>query len=48
MKKNINTKDNSTPYRTLSIGKVEAPVKHKEQPKSGVIKGSGDLRGKRG
>lgn len=43
-KKNNTTTDNSTPYRTLGIGKVSAPNKPKNEPKGRVLKGKGDLR----
>ena len=45
--KNQNSKDKSTPYRTLSAGKINAPTKAKaDEPRSVVIKGAGDLRSK--
>lgn len=43
-KKSTNTNDKSAPYRNLGLGKVTAPVKQKDEPKSRVIKGGGDLR----
>lgn len=48
MKKNISTCDKSAPYRTLGIGKITAPTKQKDEPKSSRISTAlGDLRGKR-
>ena len=45
-KKSKSTTDKSTPYRTLSLNKVTAPVKLQNEPKCSVIKASGDLRAK--
>ena len=45
MKKTSTTIDKSAPYRTVGIGKIDAPVKDKDQPKSAVIKSNKDLRG---
>lgn len=45
MKKTTTTTDKSAPYRTLGIGKIDAPVKHKDEPKATVIKSNKDLRG---
>ena len=43
-KKSKNTTDNSTPYRNLGMGKINAPNKPQNEPKSGVIKSDRDLR----
>ena len=48
MKKTNTTIDKSAPYRTMSIGKVEAPVKPKGEPGAGKITSKTDLRDKRG
>ena len=45
MKKNTNTQDKSTPYRTMSYKKIAAPVAIKGEPKATKIQGKGDLRG---
>ena len=47
-KKSNKTIDKSAPYRNLGMGKITAPVKPADQPKSRVIKGEGDLRCKGG
>ena len=47
-KKSNGTIDKSAPYRTLGIGKVTAPVKPENGPKSRTIKTNGDLRVKGG
>ena len=47
-KKTKNTTDNSTPYRTFGLGKIDAPVKPENVPKARVIKSSEDLRVKGG
>lgn len=47
MKKTNNTQDKSAPYRTMSVNKITAPVKLKDEPKCGKIQGKGDLRGGR-
>lgn len=47
MKKNISTNDKSAPYRTHSLGRIAAPTKPKDEPKSSKITSGGDLRGKR-
>ena len=43
--KNKKTTDKSAPYRTLGLEPIKAPVKQSGEPKSGVIRGNGDLRG---
>lgn len=42
------TTDKSAPYRNLGMGKITAPVKPQDEPKSRVIRGNGDLRCKGG
>lgn len=42
--KTKNTTDRSTPYRSLGLDKIEAPVKPVKTPKARVIKSSEDLR----
>ena len=46
-KKNNNT-DKSAPYRTLGMGKINAPNKLQNEPKARSIKSEGDLRVKGG
>lgn len=36
--------DNSTPYRNLGMGKITAPAKPQNEPKSRVTKSDSDLR----
>ncbi len=48
MKKTNTNSDKSTPYRTMSIGKVEAPVKPKGEPSATKTTSKTDLRDKRG
>ena len=43
-KKTKNTTDNSTPYRSLGLNKIDAPVKPVGEPKARVIKANEDLR----
>ena len=43
-KKSNNTVDKSSPYRSLGINKITAPVKAQNEPKSITIKTDGDLR----
>ncbi len=40
-------KETKTPYSTFSLQKIDAPKQKKNEPKSNVIKGSGDLRTKK-
>lgn len=47
-KNSKNVIDKSTPYRNLGMGKISAPTKPENEPKSRVIKGEGDLRCKGG
>lgn len=47
-KNSKNTKDKSTPYRYMGLGKVSAPTKCENEPKCRVIKGTDDLRCKGG
>jgi hypothetical protein len=43
-----NKNNNQNPYRNVSLDKIEAPAKKsKNEPKSALIKGQGDLRGGR-
>lgn len=48
MKKYKEPIDKSSPYRTLGANMVKAPVKQTNEPKSGFIKSSDDLRCKGG
>ena len=43
--KNLNKTDKSTPYRSLSLDPVKAPVKPKNQPKATLTGSKRDLRG---
>ena len=43
-KKSKNTTDASSPYRTMSLEKIVAPIKANNSPKSHVIKATTDLR----
>lgn len=45
MKKTNTIQDKSSPYRTLGIGKIDAPIKPKDEPKATSIKSNKDLRG---
>ena len=45
MKKTTINKDKSMPYRTLGIGRIDAPTKPKDEPKASTIKATKDLRG---
>ena len=47
-KKSNNTTDKSAPYRNLGMGKITAPTKPQNEPKSRAIKGTDDLRIKGG
>ena len=47
-KKSNSTIDKSAPYRNLGLGKITAPVKPGNDPKSRTIKTDGDLRVKGG
>ena len=38
MKKTTTTIDKSSPYRSLGIGKIDAPTKAKDEPKATSIK----------
>jgi hypothetical protein len=44
MNKKSRTTDNSTPYRTLGMTKITAPVKPVGEPKNRIIKSNNDLR----
>ena len=43
--KNKESIDKSAPYRTHGLGKITAPVKPKDEPKSARTTASADLRG---
>lgn len=43
-KKSKNSIDKSAPYRNLGMGKITAPTKPQDEPKSRTIKGTDDLR----
>jgi len=43
-KKVKSTIDKSTPYRSLGLNKIVAPVKPENEPKGRIIKTDGDLR----
>ena len=43
-KKLKSTTDASSPYRTMSLDKITAPIKDKNSPKSNIIKSNTDLR----
>ena len=45
MKKTNAGNDKSAPYRSFDYGKIDAPTKAKNQPRSTVISGKKDLRG---
>ena len=47
MKRINETKDKSGAYRTFGFGKIEAPSKVKDAPKTSKNIGKGDMRGGR-